>query len=128
MPKDSKNTSIKCKVCGNETLKSLINNKESERIKILFDEKKSCLVQILHDRIESEFRKLKSNITRIVLKIYFIWAPLDFTKDTIETIGIKIKHIEEEIEIRVESIKIELDEIHEAFKNELNNFKNELVE
>jgi CII-binding regulator of phage lambda lysogenization HflD len=85
-------------------------------------------VQILHDRIESEFRKLKSNITRIVLKIYFIWAPLDFTKDTIETIGIKIKHIEEEIEIRVESIKIELDEIHEAFKNELNNFKNELVE
>jgi hypothetical protein len=50
-------------------LNSLINNKESERIKILFDEKISSLVQILNDRIESEFRKLKSIVTRIVLKI-----------------------------------------------------------
>ena len=37
-----------------------MSNNESERINALFDEKKSFLVKILHERIESELRKLQS--------------------------------------------------------------------
>ncbi len=38
-----------------------------------------------------------------------------------------IKYVEEEIEIRIESIKTELDKLHEKFKNDLQLVKNDLM-
>ena len=44
------------------------------------------------------------------------------------TIDAHIKYIEEEIEIRIESIKINLDELFEKFKTDLVGIKREMIE
>ena len=51
----------------------------------------------------------------------------DYSKDVVETITLKVKYLEEEIEIRVESVKIELDKLHEKLKENLLNVKNDLI-
>ena len=39
-----------------------------------------------------------------------------------------LKYLEEEIEIRIESIKINLDELFETFKKDLGEIKNKIIE
>ena len=55
-----------------------------------------------------------------------------FIKDLLEnresTIDAHIKFIEEELEIRIESIKINLDELFEKFKKDLIRIKKEIIE
>jgi hypothetical protein len=43
-------------------------------------------------------------------------------------IGAHIKYLEDEIEIRIESLKIELELLQERFKENLNKIKNEIIE
>jgi hypothetical protein len=43
-----------------------------------------------------------------------------------ERIDAQIKYIEEEVEINIESIKIDLDILHEKFKKQIMNIKKEL--
>ena len=45
-----------------------------------------------------------------------------------ETIAVHVKYIEDELEIRVESLKIELDNYLEKFKSDLKVLKQNLIE
>lgn len=65
-------------------------------------------------------------LVKLISYCFFI-SKQDHSKDSIETIALKIRYLEEEIEIRVESIKIELDQVHDQLKKELNNVKNDLI-
>ena len=44
------------------------------------------------------------------------------------TLEAHLKYLEEEIEIRIESIKINLDELYETFKKDLGEIKKEIIE
>lgn len=47
--------------------------------------------------------------------------------DLKEKIKAQIEYARNEIEIRVESLKIELDEIHQIFQAQLNEYENNLI-
>jgi hypothetical protein len=47
--------------------------------------------------------------------------------DKEETLDLQVKYIEDEIEIRIESIKIELEMLHEKLINDLKTFKSDLL-
>ena len=44
------------------------------------------------------------------------------------TLDAHLKYLQEEIEIRIESIKINLDELFETFKKDLGEIKKEIIE
>ena len=56
---------------------------------------------------------------------FFIKGLLENRESTIDA---HIKFIEEELEIRIESIKINLDELFEKFKKDLIRIKKEIIE
>jgi hypothetical protein len=49
--------------------------------------------------------------------------PKDYSNSWMDIYALKFKFVEEEIEIRIESLKNELDEIHENFKSKLAEIK-----
>jgi hypothetical protein len=124
LPVDS-NLVVKCKICGVE---SLFATNESNLFKSVFERNVGGLFRCIEDRINFQFGKLKS--IYLVFEIYIfivLLISLDYAKDKAETIGLKAKYLEEELEMRVESIKIELDLLHEKLKNEIFVVRDDLI-
>ena len=60
--------------------------------------------------------------------IKFLLSIKDCLQNKPESIHLHFRYIEEEIEIRVESIRIELDKMHEKLRHDLDKFKAEIIE
>lgn len=101
----------KCKICGTEIVRDLSGDKESIGIKRLIKTHLNDLHSLLEKQTVEHFNKLKNCL-----------------KNDSELIDSKLKYIKEEVIIRIESIKNELDEIGETFIDSLKKIKKEFIE
>ena len=94
-------------------------------MKLLF----AHIFEHLEETISSKLEYLKSIdslILLIYINIYFLYFK-DFFHNQNELLEINLKYIEDEINIRIESVKIQLEEAGDKLKNELYKIKNEFI-
>lgn len=103
---------IKCKICSGETEKyNLKTNKESCHLKEIIESCLSKLFDFLEQRTTDGINSFRS-----------ILENKEYSIDS------QIKYIAEEIEIRIQSVKDNLDELFEKFKVDLVRIKKEIIE
>ena len=62
----------------------------------------------------------------LIAIVFFFLKGLLVSRDAI--VDAHMKYLEEEIEVRIESMKIELDGLLSSFKKELNSIKKDIIE
>ena len=119
----------KCKTCGITTdfdfSTAQVSKALKQSMKLLF----AHIFEHLEETISSKLEYLKSIdslILLIYINIYFLYFK-DFFHNQNELLEINLKYIEDEINIRIESVKIQLEEAGDKLKNELCKIKNEFI-
>lgn len=110
IPNDNNQQQLKCLICNELNEHNLNTSKESTAVKTLMRVFLNDLFYLIEDKFNTSIRQLKESKTSFE-----------------EALNFRIKFIKDEIEVRIESIKMELDKIYDEIINELMYHKDVLL-
>ena len=124
--KPNNSEAIECKICGTD---QKITSNENVFMKIFIDNNFSGLFDKLEEQMSEEIRKYKGKLILMdsLRLMHFLFVISEIVQNRDSKFEAKIIFIEQEIEIKIQSMKDELDKFYDEFKQEVKRYKEEFV-